>query len=140
MTDSTTSPILAASAACFRGGKLLLARRANPPQLWTLPGGRVEPGEAAAETARRELMEETGVEAEILGFAGFREMVMRGTGGKVERHFVILAFAARWRAGEAAPGPELAAIDWIEPEAISRFETTEGLEEIVAAARRIIAT
>jgi ADP-ribose pyrophosphatase YjhB (NUDIX family) len=100
----------------------------------------VEQGEAAAETARRELMEETGVEAEILGFAGFREMVMRGTGGKVERHFVILAFAARWRAGEAAPGPELAAIDWIEPEAISRFETTEGLEEIVAAARRIIAT
>ena len=138
MTDSTTSPILAASAACFRGGKLLLARRANPPQLWTLPGGRVEPGEAAAETARRELMEETGVEAEILGFAGFREMVMRGTGGKVERHFVILAFAARWRAGEAAPGPELAAIDWIEPEAISRFETTEGLAEIVAAARCIV--
>ena len=138
MPDSTTGPVLAASAACFRGGKLLLARRANPPRLWTLPGGRVEPGEAAADAARRELKEETGVDADIAGFAGFREMVTRGADGKVERHFVILAFAARWRAGEAAPGPELAAIDWIEPEAVSRFETTEGLGEIVAAARRIV--
>jgi 8-oxo-dGTP diphosphatase len=138
MADNTIRPILAASAACFRGGKLLLARRANPPHLWTLPGGRVEPGEAAADAARRELSEETGVDAEIAGFAGFREMVMRDGDGKVEGHFVILAFAARWRAGEALVGPELTAIEWIEPEALSRFETTEELAEIVAAARRLI--
>jgi ADP-ribose pyrophosphatase YjhB (NUDIX family) len=137
MSDSTTRPILAASAACFRGGKLLLARRANPPQLWTLPGGRVEPGESAADAARRELGEETGVDADILGFAGFREVVMRGANGKVERHYVILSFAARWRAGEAQTGAEISAIEWIESEAVARYETTEGLEEIVAAARRI---
>jgi ADP-ribose pyrophosphatase YjhB (NUDIX family) len=137
MSDSTTRPILAASAACFREGRLLLARRANPPQLWTLPGGRVEPGESAADTARRELEEETGVDADILGFAGFREMVMRGANGKVERHYVILSFAARWRAGEAQTGAEISAIEWIESEAVARYETTEGLEEIVAAARRI---
>ena len=98
----------------------------------------MEPGEAAADAALRELNEETGVEAEIAGFAGFREMVMRDGDGKVDRHFVILAFAARWRAGEALAGPELAAIEWIEPDAVSRFETTEGLAEIVAAARRLI--
>jgi ADP-ribose pyrophosphatase YjhB (NUDIX family) len=137
MSDNTIRPVLAASAACFRGGKLLLARRANPPQLWTLPGGRVEPGEAAVDAARRELMEETGVDAEILGFAGFREMVMRGADSKVDRHFVILSFAARWRAGDAQTGPEISAIEWIEPGDLARFETTEGLEEIVAAARRI---
>jgi 8-oxo-dGTP diphosphatase len=138
MSDSTAHPILAASAACFRGGKLLLARRANPPRLWTLPGGRVEPGEAVATAARRELSEETGIDADILGFAGFREMVLRDAQGKVDRHYVILAFAARWRAGEAAPAPELAAVEWIDPEALARFETTEGLDEIVAAARRIV--
>jgi hypothetical protein len=72
-----------------------------------------------------------------VGFAGFREMVMRGADGKVDRHFVILSFAARWRAGEAQTGPEISAIEWIAPEDVARFETTEGLEEIVAAARRI---
>ena len=97
----------------------------------------MEAGEVAADAARRELKEETGVDADILGFAGFREMVMRGANGKVERHYVILSFAARWRAGEAQTGAEISAIEWIESEAVARYETTEGLEEIVAAARRI---
>ena len=131
-------PVLAASAACFRGGKLLLARRAVPPLLWTLPGGRVEFGETAADAAQRELLEETGIGAEIAGFAGYREMLLPGGEGKVERHFVILSFAARWRTGEPRANAELSAAEWIEPEMIVRFETTDGLGEIVAAARHLL--
>lgn len=137
MRDSLRRPVLAASAACFRDGRLLLVRRANPPQLWTLPGGRIEFGEAASEAARRELREETGVEAEIAGFAGYREVRLR-EGGELARHFVILAFAARWLAGEAEAGPELAAAEWIEPGTLARYETTEGLAEIVDTARRLL--
>lgn len=132
--DSMSRPVLAASAACFRAGKLLLARRANPPQLWTLPGGRVEFGEDAATAALRELKEETGVEAEIVGFAGYREVISR-RGGSL--HFVVLAFAARWLAGEAEAAPELSAVEWIDPAELGRFETTDGLAEIVENARRI---
>ena len=138
MSDTTSRPILAASAACFRAGKLLLARRAVPPKLWTLPGGRVEIGEAATDAARRELLEETGVEADIAGFAGFREMVLKDATGKIDKHFVILSFAARWRAGEARADPELAAVEWIAPGELARFETTDGLAEIVASARRLL--
>jgi ADP-ribose pyrophosphatase YjhB (NUDIX family) len=137
MRDTTSRPVLAASAACFRAGKLLLARRAMPPRLWTLPGGRIEFGETAAEAARRELLEETGVDAEIAGFAGYREMLLHGADGALERHFVILSFAARWRGGEAKAGPELAEVEWIDPAALARFETTEGLAEIVETARRL---
>jgi 8-oxo-dGTP pyrophosphatase MutT (NUDIX family) len=53
---------------------LLITRRAaslrNHPGQWALPGGSRDPGEAAEETARRELREETGVEvqaADVLG-------------------------------------------------------------------------
>jgi ADP-ribose pyrophosphatase YjhB (NUDIX family) len=138
MGDSTNRPILAASAVCFRDGKLLLARRAKPPQLWSLPGGRVELGETAADAARRELFEETGVDAEILGFAGYREAFLENSTGKLARHFVILAFSARWRSGEAIVGPEAAAVEWVAPDAVAQRETTEGLEEIVAAARKIV--
>ena len=134
MPDSINRPVLAASCACFRDGKLLLARRANPPQLWTLPGGRVEFGEDAASAALRELKEETGVDAEILGFAGYREVISR-RGGSL--HFVVLAFAARWLAGEAAAAPELSAVAWIEPGALGGYETTDGLAEIVENARRM---
>ena len=140
MSESPNRPILAASAACFRDGRLLIARRAKPPHLWSLPGGRVHPGEAAANAAQRELREETGVEAEILGFAGYREAILRDANGALQNHFLILAFAARWRAGEAKVSAEASAVEWIEPGELSRYRTTEGLAEIVAAAQRLAGT
>jgi ADP-ribose pyrophosphatase YjhB (NUDIX family) len=137
MRDSTDRPVVAASAACFRDGRLLLVRRANPPRLWTLPGGRVELGERAADAARRELQEETGVDAEVIGFAGYRDVVLEEK-GLPKSHFVILAFAARWRSGDGTPGPELSAVEWIDPRELSKFETTEGLADIVNKARRLV--
>lgn len=52
---------------CFRDDDVLLIRRANPPRAgeWSLPGGRIEPGETEAAAALRELMEETGVTARL---------------------------------------------------------------------------
>jgi 8-oxo-dGTP diphosphatase len=137
MRDSTKRPVLAASAACFRDGRLLLVRRAVPPQLWTLPGGRVEMGESAADAARRELREEAGVDAEIAGFAGYREMMLR-EGNALHSHFVILAFAARWRSGQGTAGPEVSAVEWIDPVYLSKYETTDGLAEIVGNAQRLL--
>ena len=55
MRDSMIRPVLCASAAAFRGGKLLIARRTKPPFLWSLPGGAVEWGETLAAAALREL-------------------------------------------------------------------------------------
>jgi hypothetical protein len=51
---------------------------------------------------------------------------------------VILAFAARWRAGTGTAGSELSAVEWIDPDALAKFQTTEGLAEIVERARRLL--
>ena len=45
------------------------ARAAAPEGLFSLPGGQVEPGETLAEAALRELMEEVGVEARLIGLS-----------------------------------------------------------------------
>ncbi|MGY2084976.1 NUDIX domain-containing protein [Blastococcus sp. SYSU DS0539] len=44
-------------------GRLLLVRRRNEPGrgLWSVPGGRVEPGETVATAVEREVLEETGL-------------------------------------------------------------------------------
>jgi len=131
-----TRPYLAVSAAIVRGGKVLIVRRARPPArgLYTLPGGGVELGETLQQAVIREVREETALTVEPVALVGFRQAIARDDLGRVERHFVILPFAARLLAGAIALNDELAEAHWLAPAEIAAFETTEGLAEIVAAA------
>jgi ADP-ribose pyrophosphatase YjhB (NUDIX family) len=139
VTDSRrypSRPFLAVSAAIVRDGKVLAVRRAREPalNLYTLPGGGVEIGETLHEAVIREVREETGLDVEPVALAGEREVIVRDAQGQVERHFVILCFAARWRAGEPVLNDELDDARWIDPAEIGNLRTTEGLADIVAAA------
>ena len=129
-------PFLAVSAAIIRDGKVLVVRRARKPalNLYTLPGGAVEVGETLHEAVVREVREETQLEIEPVALAGHREVIMRDAQGRIERHFVILSFAARWRAGEPVLNEELDDARWLKPSEIAGLKTTEGLSDIVAAA------
>jgi 8-oxo-dGTP diphosphatase len=131
-------PILAVSVAVFREGRVLVGRRARPPMAgrFSLPGGVVEVGETLIEAVKRELFEEVGVEAEIVGFNRHVEPIQRD-GGRVRSHFVIASFVGRWRRGEARVSKEMDAVAWIEPEACASLLTTPELGEILESARRI---
>ncbi len=135
-------PILAASVAVFRGGKVLLAERTKPPAafLLSLPGGLVEPGERLAEAALRELMEETGVTARIVGFNDHVEIIEREPDGRTALHFVVASFAAEWIDGEGTPGPEARRILWIDPAEAAELPTTPGLPAILERAVRMFGT
>ncbi len=134
-----TRPYLAVSAAIIRAGKVLIVRRARPPAygVFTLPGGGVEAGETLHEAVIREVHEETALTIEPLGLAGYREAIARDADGKVERHFVILPFAARWIAGDIALNEELAEARWMMPSELAGLKTTEGLADVVRAAYAI---
>ena len=139
MTDARSypdRPILAVSAAILRDGHVLIVRRARPPAqgLYTLPGGAVEAGETLIETLTREVREELGMTIEPIALAGYREAIVRDDDKRVARHYVILAFAARWIAGEPVLGDEIAEALWLRPSELTSLNTTEGLAEIVAAA------
>jgi ADP-ribose pyrophosphatase YjhB (NUDIX family) len=114
---------------------VLLAQRARPPlsTVWSLPGGLVEPGERLEAAALRELMEEVGVSAEIVGFAGHSEVIVHEA-DTIKYHFVVVAFAAKWRAGEPRAGGEALEVMWAEPAGLKKLVTTDGLADIVARA------
>lgn len=59
------SPVHGAECAVFRGGKILLIQRSDN-QLWAMPGGLAEIGQTPAETAVRELREETGMTGRVV--------------------------------------------------------------------------
>jgi 8-oxo-dGTP diphosphatase len=135
--DPAFRPQLAVSGAIFRGGKVLLVRRARSPGkgFYSLPGGRVEFGESLHTALHREVDEETALKIEIVGLAGWREVVP----GKIGHgHFVILSFAARWIAGDPVLNEELDDFKWRAPGTLGDLKLTEGLPDIVEAARQVI--
>ena len=133
-------PFLAVSAAIVRDGRILLVRRARAPAngLFSLPGGVVEAGETLHEAVTREIREETSITIEPIALAGFRETVTRDRDNRVERHFVILPFAARWIAGEPILNEELSEARWVTPDVIEDLPTTPGLAAIVASAIELL--
>ena len=129
-------PFLAVSAAVIKDGRVLIVRRAATPMLghYTLPGGVVEAGETLEEAVKREIEEETALQIEPVALAGYRDAIFRDKENRIERHFVILAFAARLVSGEVRLNAELGDHRWLKPDELKPLKTTEGLAEIVDAA------
>jgi 8-oxo-dGTP diphosphatase len=130
-------PQLAVSAAIFRDDKVLVVRRARSPAegFYSLPGGRVEFGETLNAALHREVDEETALKIEIVGLAGWREVLPETAGGG---HYLIMSFAARWIAGEVVLNEELDDFNWLRPDAIGDFKLTGGLPEVIQAAWRLL--
>ncbi len=130
-------PQLAVSGAIFRDGKVLLVRRARSPGkgFYSLPGGRVEFGESLHTALHREVDEETGLRIEILGLAGWREVLPGASGGG---HYLIMSFAARWTAQEPVLNDEHDDFKWLAPDGLGDLKVTGGLSEVIAAARKLV--
>src|SRR5205807_9202159 len=104
-------PPLAGIAATSRAGRELLARRARSPGkgFYSLPGGRVEFGESLHTALHREVEEETAIKIDIVGLAGWREVLPSAGGGG---HYLIMSFAARWVAREPVLNDEHDDFKW----------------------------
>jgi ADP-ribose pyrophosphatase YjhB (NUDIX family) len=85
-------------------GRLLLVRRAHDPEAgrWSLPGGKVEPGETTAAATAREVAEETGLAVTVLRWAGRVERPAPDGGVYVIDDFVCALAGGSLQAGDDA--------------------------------------
>ena len=126
-------PVPCAGVVCLRGDDVLLIRRGKAPREgeWSIPGGRVEMGEGVAEAALRELSEETGVTAELLGLIDVVDHTSEAG------QMVLIDYAARWVAGEPTAGDDAAAAEFVGlDEAMARVGWSETRRVIASAVER----
>ena len=128
------SPILAASACVFRGREVLLVKRGQAlgRGLWSLPGGKIETGEGAEAAALRELAEETGVIARVIGLAGDYTI----DAGQV--HYAISCFAALHMSGEPHAASDAAEAKFVAVDRIAELPLAPNTVEAITAARALL--
>ncbi|MEB2398801.1 MAG: NUDIX hydrolase [Alcaligenaceae bacterium] len=107
-------PVPAAVAVVIREGRVLLVRRANPPNAgrWGFPGGKIEPGETIEAAAVRELAEETSVRADADRVLTAFDVLHHDEGGRLVRHFVLVAVLCKWIAGEPVAADDALDAQW----------------------------
>jgi 8-oxo-dGTP diphosphatase len=129
-------PRCAASAAIFRGPEVLLVQRGKGALKgwWSLPGGHIEPGETARAAAAREVMEETGIQADIEGLLDVHDVISRTGDGVLAAHYVLAVFYGRWSAGDVAHASDVSAARFVALDDLSSMTLTDGAERLIRKA------
>jgi ADP-ribose pyrophosphatase YjhB (NUDIX family) len=109
-------------------GRFLLVLRGREPArgLWSIPGGKVEPGESDPEATAREVREETGLVVEVLDLVGYVERP--APGGAT---YAINDYRCRLAAGSdpaaARAGDDADDVGWFDEVALRSLPTSPGL-------------
>ena len=123
MNDYPNRPLVGVGVVAVKDGRVLLIRRAKPPRegRWSLPGGRQRLGETVRETARRELREETGIEAAVTALLDVVDSITRDDGGAIAYHYTLVDFLAEWCDGAVRAGGDAAEAVWADPDDLGPF-------------------
>ncbi len=133
-------PFVGVGTVVFRGDAVLLVKRARPPasERWSIPGGAQEIGETVREAALRELAEETGIRARILGLIDVVDGIVRDPAGRVRYHYTLVDFAAIWVGGTAEPASDVAALRWTPLDALDGVPLWRETRRVIAAGRALL--
>jgi mutator protein MutT len=119
------APVVAVGAIVVADDALLMVKRRRAPAAgqWSIPGGRVEPGEQLRQAVVREVREETGLAVIVGDLAGWVERIHD------DHHFVILDFFAGpvESARRLTAGDDAAAARWVPYAEIAELDLVDGL-------------
>jgi ADP-ribose pyrophosphatase YjhB (NUDIX family) len=127
-------PLVGIGVVLFRAHEVLLIQRGRAPAegQWSFPGGAQRLGETAEAAARRELLEETGLQAGPLHLATYADSIHADANGKLRFHYTILDFCGLWQEGEPRAGGDAQAVAWAPLADLDRFDLAEPIRMVIA--------
>ena len=125
-----------AAVVVDEAGRCLLVKRGRPPLAgsWGVPGGLLDLGERLAAGAHREVLEETGIEADIRDVVGTFEPIQLDDQDRIEYHYVVIDFWARYVAGDARAEDDANDVAWVSMDELERYALTPETRTVVLAA------
>lgn len=135
-------PLVGLGIALFRANTVLLVRRGKAPAAgtWSLPGGAQRVGETAEAGARRELLEESGLEAGPLTLAAHVDSIHYDAVGRVQYHYTILDFAAPWVAGTPVAGGDATEAVFVSLAKLGRYGLWSEAARVIELGWRLISS
>lgn len=136
-------PLVGVGGVVIEGGKALLIRRGSEPLLgeWSIPGGTLELGETLEEGVARELLEETGLEVNVLELIEvFDRIYVESTAGVdgAKRgprfHYVIVDYLCERIGGQAVAGSDVTDVAFAGEQELEKYKLTETATRILRKA------
>ncbi|MGI9433937.1 MAG: NUDIX hydrolase [Geminicoccaceae bacterium] len=111
-----SQPVVGVGVVVWHGDLVLLIKRGKPPRVgqWSLPGGAQQLGETLADTARRELREEAGIDIALGEIIATLDLIDRDEDGRVRYHYTLVDFVAEAKAINLSAGDDAADARWFE--------------------------
>jgi len=131
-------PIVGVGVVVWRDEYVLLVKRGKPPRVgqWSLPGGAQKLGETLAETARREVREETSIEIDLGEIIATLDLIERDEAGDVRHHYTLVDFVAEGLAADLSAGDDAADACWFSRSEIDQLDLWSETVRIIELAAR----
>ncbi|MHA2424148.1 MAG: NUDIX hydrolase [Candidatus Thorarchaeota archaeon] len=128
------TPLVGVGAIVVGSKGVLLVKRDKDPGkgLWSIPGGVIEIGETNRDATRREILEETGIEIELLDLLGVIDVILPDLTGTIEYHGVLIHYLARALTEENYEETPEGEVNWFEPRILSSLKLHPIMKRILS--------
>ena len=132
-------PFVGVGVVVLKEEDVLLIRRGRPPRFgeWSLPGGAQSVGETVQETARREVLEETGVNIQNPEFLEVVDSIIKDDDGRVKFHYTLIDYWANWASGTPQSADDAQHAEWVHFHKLGEFDLWTKTVEVIEKARSL---
>ena len=136
-------PVVGVGGVVIEDGRTLLIKRGSEPLLgqWSIPGGTLELGESLQQGVARELLEETGLEVQVLDMIEVFDRIFLDPAAANEDdrsrpkyHYVIVDYLCERLAGEAKAGSDVTDIAYAREDELEKFHLTSTATRVLLRA------